>query len=188
MEQQGKEIETLKTYDSLMVYENSKEFEIAKSELLERGISIGASLDSWTVQKMIKLENRLISYHKQTGNYPLRCDIEIPYDAWDNPMHLTFWPKDNVHFKIHSFGSDGFNNTADDIILAYCNKYEFEENHERREIVLGLNELMNKGQNQSDESEISVTLKELDKLESSQNAPSERKMDLSQLLEHDNRK
>lgn len=117
----GKELDALKTYDSL-----AKEFpetnarETAEKKLRKQGLSIGSSLISWTSQRMFKLENTIIAYRDSKGVYPSGHEIKQPKDAWGNQIYYKFYPdKKEYDFLVLSNGPDGIKKTEDDIIIVH---------------------------------------------------------------------
>lgn len=189
LEGEGKIIEALNTYDKLMDYEGTEIFLKAEKELLDRGISIGICITSWTIQEMVRMENDIIRIRTEANEFPPVEEIPPRKDGWGADLIVTYKPKEHIHFQIYSPGPDQVNQTSDDIILGYSKRMSGEEEvvvsekkKSRREISMGLDDLKKIKKVMANDDEIVLSLPEIAQFQDGSNKIQEAKMDLNDLL------
>ncbi len=126
LEKEYKILQAYYMYDSLATFEGTEPYELAKAELLKRGISIGSCLNSWTVIEMVELQNLLKDHFKAYKQKAPSVKYASYFDAWGHPIEVKWFPKDKVVFTLYSAGGDEEDGTDDDIILGYREQYQFE--------------------------------------------------------------
>lgn len=126
LEQEQKILQAYLMYDSLAAFEGTEPYELAKAELLKRGISIGSCLSSWTVIEMVELQNLLKDHYNIYKQNAPSTQYASYFDAWGHPIQVKWFPKDKVVFTLFSAGADEKEDTDDDIILGYREQYQFE--------------------------------------------------------------
>lgn len=121
------ELEACRLVMKLDKYKETEAYEGAKADLLRYGISIEAPLDSYTVKRMVKLQNKLEKNRAATGMRPklgLRNDYK---DAWGTPVRVEFVTSEGYHYIIRSAGSDKRFFTSDDPVLGTRNQRDRQE-------------------------------------------------------------
>ena len=119
LNQQQRTVEALREYDRLKEYKKTTVFKKAKAELQKDGISIGSSLESWTIQQMYKVRNKLI---RQSRFRHPDGDVVVPLmtkDAWGNYIRVQYSSGSKYAFAVLSAGLDKKLNTDDDLRLMH---------------------------------------------------------------------
>ena len=122
LQKQQRTVEALKEYDRLKEFKKTAVFKKAKAELQKAGFSIGSSLESWTIQQMYKVKNKLISQDRI--RHP-DGDVVVPLmtkDGWENYIRVQYSTGRKYAFSIISAGPDKKLNTDDDLRLIHEHK------------------------------------------------------------------
>lgn len=182
LEADGKILEALAVYETLAPYEGTDVYKKAETELLAKGISIKSARSSWTIQKMIGMENVIFTQYKSDGSFPDSLALGDLTDAWGQKMLVEYQPSEAHLFKIRSKGPDGIQKTQDDLLLSYRDKYKFEQQKQSSgEITVGLDELSALGQSEETR-EITMGLDQFETVSRDSADVQEQVMDLKQLL------
>jgi hypothetical protein len=99
---------------------HTKSFAKAKQRLIDAGFTTESEKIAFTGTKMMELENRLVSYKKDTGQWPAPGMIAKPLDAWDNELYwIVATPEKTYDLLIISAGSDGDPGSGDELIVIW---------------------------------------------------------------------
>ena len=116
LESEGKELEALKEYDSLVDYSSLAIYQQARKELAAKGYSIGAAMYSWTIKRMFEAKNEFIgkpSPGAEGQNVIVRLHQK---DAWGNFLWIEYGTDPRFAFTVNSAGPDGQEKTGDDLL------------------------------------------------------------------------
>jgi hypothetical protein len=114
---QGKIVAALKEFYQLVEYSHTDVFQKAEASLLKEGISINDPLNSWTLKKMITVQNSLVKKGKQ--RHP-DGDITVPYpvtDAWGRSIVIKYSTGEKYTFAVCSAGEDKKFGNDDDLMV-----------------------------------------------------------------------
>lgn len=92
-------------------------YEKAKNLLLEHGISVTNPLASYTLLKIVKLQNKTEVKRSATRSLPkagLRRNFR---DAWGKPLRIELVAQEGFLYVIRSSGPDRKNFTSDDLLV-----------------------------------------------------------------------
>lgn len=99
---------------------HTKTYAEAKQNLLDAVLSTGSQKLAITGKRLIKLENLVLGYRKETGEWPAPGAIAKPLDAWDNELYwVVAGPGKSYDLLIISSGKDGEPGTGDDLIAVW---------------------------------------------------------------------
>lgn len=95
----------------------------AKKGLLGAGFSTESQQVAFTGKRMMELENLMLSYRKETGEWPDPGMIAKPLDAWDNELYwIVAEPGKSYELLIISSGLDGKAGTGDELIVVWIKR------------------------------------------------------------------
>ncbi len=117
----GKQFEGFEIYQKIAEeYPDTKVAADIIAAMEAKGYSISNFRVSYTAQKLIQFENRVIEFIRDNGRYPRPGEIRAPIDAWGNPVVFVLREKSPTHdFLIMSKGKDQLPNTSDDSVVVH---------------------------------------------------------------------
>ena len=184
LEADGNVLEAFALYETLAPYEETEIYKKAEAELLAKGISIKVARSSWTIRKMIGIENIIFDQYNATGAFPDSSALGDLQDAWGQTMSVEYQPTESHLFKIRSKGPDTIRNTEDDLLLSYRDQNKSEQqNNPGGEITIGLDELSSLGQSEETR-EMMMELDQFKNISRDSVKIQEQVMDLKELLKN----
>lgn len=121
---QKKTLEALREIDKLADFKDTQVFKKAKAALLREGITIGSGLESWSVKKMVDIQNYLIDSGREKHPYGRTLIKVAQKDGWGNNFQVEYTDgtsKDKILFFVRSAGPDGSLKTSDDLLVYHRN-------------------------------------------------------------------
>ena len=115
LRKEGRMLQALREFSRLVDFSDTKAFKNAEAALLKEGISIKSPLDSWTLKRMMEVQNRLV---EQGKDWHRDGDITVPYsvtDAWGRSLMVAYSTGPKYSFYVFSAGADKQFNTDDDL-------------------------------------------------------------------------
>jgi len=180
LDKQGRELEALAVYDKLADYKGTLPYERAAKDLEARGYSLGVSLTSWTVHKMVKMENQIVRYINTNKRFPNISQFQALKDAWGRNFDVIYNPTPRIVFLIFSPGGDSLSD-EDDLRIAYMKEFNFNIAEARPGAGDNASKGMDSQQSGSETPETKSSLEDLKDPDKKKN-PSEKSMDLNELL------
>lgn len=119
---QGRELEACELALKMQRFKGTPGYDRAKTELLARGISLEAPLDSFTIKRMIDLQNKLEAERGRTGVLPDVGPRSDSPDAWGNPLRVEIITRKTFVYMIRSSGPDQRFMTDDDLAIGVREK------------------------------------------------------------------
>ncbi len=113
----GNELKACRLALGFKEYEDSPVYPKAKAYLLEQGISIDDPLSSYTVKRIIELENRLEAQRARSGAIPRTGYRQKYLDGWGNPLRVELVTRRGFAYLIRSAGPDRKFMTGDDSVV-----------------------------------------------------------------------
>ncbi len=158
---------------------HTKTYEEARQNLLSAGLSSGSRKLAVTGKRLIKLENLLLDYRKETGEWPAPGAIAKPLDAWDNELYwIVAGPGKNYDLLIISSGKDGDPGTGDDLIAVWVAP-ELDKKKSKADRK-GKGAESDSKKKLEESASVVMTIEDLMNLESEAGAPNDRDMTLKQ--------
>ncbi|MFH1058654.1 MAG: hypothetical protein V1797_08255, partial [Pseudomonadota bacterium] len=114
---QGRDLEACQLALKMQPYKGTPGYDRAKATLLARGISLEAPLDSYTIKRMIELQNKLEAERSQRGALPDVGPRADHPDAWGNPLRVEIITRRTFVYMIRSSGPDQRFMTDDDLAI-----------------------------------------------------------------------
>lgn len=114
---QGRELEACQLALKMQAFKGAPGYDRAKAQLLARGISLEAPLESYTVKRMIDLQNKLEAERARRGTLPDVGPREDSPDAWGNPLRVEMITRRTFAYMIRSAGPDQRFLTDDDLAI-----------------------------------------------------------------------
>ncbi|MFZ5587674.1 MAG: hypothetical protein ACOZHQ_17275 [Thermodesulfobacteriota bacterium] len=119
---QGRELEACQLALKMQAFKGAPGYDRAKAQLLARGISLEAPLESYTIRRMIDLQNKLEAERAQRGLPPEVGPREDSPDAWDTPLRVEMITRRTFAYMIRSAGPDRRFMTDDDLAIGMRDK------------------------------------------------------------------
>lgn len=113
----GHELKACKLALGFKDYEESPVYPKAKALLLERGISIDDPLSSYTVKRIIVLQNKLEAQRARSGALPRTGYRQKYLDGWGTPLRVELVTRKGFAYLIRSAGPDRKFMTPDDPVV-----------------------------------------------------------------------
>ena len=114
---QGREKQACELALQMAPYKGTPAHAQAKTALLGQGISIESPLQSWTLKRIIELQNRLEGQRAAKGDLP-RLGLYQDYpDAWGTPLRVEMVSRGSVLYLLRSAGPDRAFMTDDDLAV-----------------------------------------------------------------------
>lgn len=115
---QRRELKACKLILKLADYRDTPTYKKAAKKFLDYGISIRDPLGSYTIKRMVALQNELEASRAATGHLP-RFGIYKRYqDAWGHPLRVELVGKKGYLYAIRSAGKDGIFFNDNDYVVA----------------------------------------------------------------------
>lgn len=102
----------------------TKAYQEGKVNLARMGLSDGDDMGtSVTATRLVELQNSLLSFKKETGEWPGKGQMKAHVDAWNNDLYWAFGDKkNNYDLLIVSSGLDGVPGTGDELMIVWSEK------------------------------------------------------------------
>lgn len=114
---QGREMEACQLALKMKTFKGTPGYDRAKAQLLAKGISLEAPLESFTVKRMIDLQNKLEAERARQGVLPEVGPRGEDPDAWGNPLRVELITRRSFAYMIRSAGPDQRFMTDDDLAI-----------------------------------------------------------------------
>jgi hypothetical protein len=109
--------EALQEYNRLKNYTDTKAYKQAQAALMKEGLSIGASIESWTIQQMYKIKDKLLREGQDShpkGEVMVSLTVK---DGWGTFFRVQYSTNPKYAFYVLSAGPDKTIKTSDDLRL-----------------------------------------------------------------------
>ncbi len=101
-------------------YGHTKIFAEAKAQFMRKGVSGKDQNIVLTSTRLIELENALLAFRRETGDWPTPGQIFKPLDAWNNELYwIVGEPENSYDMLVVSGGADGSPGTGDEIMVVW---------------------------------------------------------------------
>ncbi|VAX19732.1 hypothetical protein MNBD_NITROSPINAE02-62 [hydrothermal vent metagenome] len=101
-------------------YGHTKIFTEAKAQFLRKGVSAKDQTLALTSTRLIELENALLAFRRETGDWPAPGQIFKPLDAWNNELYWVIGePENSYDILVVSPGPDGQPGSGDEIMVVW---------------------------------------------------------------------
>ena len=121
--QQGKELKACKLILKLAEFRDTPTYKKAAKKFLKYGISIKDPLGSYTIKRMVALQNELEATRAATGHLPRFGTYKRYTDGWGRPLRVELVGKRGYLYAIRSAGEDGvFFNDNDYVVALHANQ------------------------------------------------------------------
>lgn len=101
-------------------YGHTKIYAAEKSQFLRKGISAQDQTVALTSTRIIELENALLSFRRETGDWPDPGQIYKPLDAWNNELYwIVGEPENSYDILVVSAGPDGQHGSGDELMVVW---------------------------------------------------------------------
>lgn len=113
----GEELRACRLAVQLKAYPESPAYAKAGNILLARGISITAPLKSYTIKRILDLQNATERIRARTGNLPDAGLRDAYEDAWGTPLRVEMISNKAFAYLVRSAGPDRRFLTGDDLAI-----------------------------------------------------------------------
>jgi len=159
---------------------HTKTYIEAKQSLLNAGLTTDSPEIALTGKKLFELENLVLDYRKETGEWPAPGMIAKPLDAWDNELYwIVATPDKSYDLLIISSGKDGDPGTEDELIVVWVAP-KLEKKKSSKADPKGKGGGSDSKKKLEESEMVVMTLDDLLKMEEKPGAPADRDMTLKQ--------
>jgi hypothetical protein len=113
----GKELNACRLAEDLAPYKETPTYAEAEQYLLSHGISIDDPLGSYTVKKVIQLQNDTEAQRMSTKGLPTPGPRANHKDAWGRPIRIELVSRGGFIYLVRSAGPDGKYMNDDDYVV-----------------------------------------------------------------------
>ncbi|MCA1906647.1 MAG: hypothetical protein LDL11_08685 [Desulfarculus sp.] len=113
----GRTLEACRLAVKMQPFKGRPEYDRARELLLQYGISLASPLESFSIQRMIALQNLLEAQRRQTKALPRTGPYPDHPDAWDVPLRVELITRRAFVYLVRSAGPDRKFLTADDLAV-----------------------------------------------------------------------
>lgn len=115
--QQGKELKACKEALKLQEYKDSPVYKKAQIKMAQYGLSLEDPLSSYTVKRMVDLQNEAQAEAAASGQLPKPGVRARHIDAWGHAMRVELVTRADFVYAIRSAGPDGRFLSSDDLVV-----------------------------------------------------------------------
>jgi uncharacterized membrane protein YgcG len=115
--QEGKELQACKEALKLHEYKDSPVYKKAEKKMARRGLSLEDPLSSYTMKRMVDLQNETQAVTAASGQLPKPGLRPKHKDAWGHAMRVELVTRADFVYAIRSAGPDGRFYSSDDLVV-----------------------------------------------------------------------
>ncbi|MGK7346377.1 MAG: hypothetical protein ACNS63_11290 [Candidatus Nitrospinota bacterium M3_3B_026] len=163
-------------------YGHTKTYSENKADLLREGLASENQDIVLTGKRLIELENSLIAFYRESGEWPAPGQIYKPLDAWGNE---TYWiigtERTNYDLVVVSSGADGKPGSGDELMVVWAEEDLSGYKDKRTGKMVGKTRKSKKKKQKKTGAEQVMTLGELNALEKESGTRPEELLSLDEL-------